>query len=219
MVRAVSKHLFCVASVLLILIPGCDSPPAPLTEWMGEAMHLRATGEVEGRTIDVDLSGAAAAALTTLVCKREYTVPDELDPATWSGGREVELEIGWNVVEEREVSYQIAFKDHDWTASGATRGDTLALVGEAAATDADTVKLEFEWEYEDPQLGQQQVEVMASEGSFALYADEGSPGADGIVITEGGLVGGFVDARFADDDWLTVSFTAGCGPSDVEIAE
>jgi hypothetical protein len=60
------------------------------------------------------------------------------------------------------------------------------------------------------------LEAAAQEGRFVLGQFTGSPGEGGVVIPEGGHVGGYAEARWSVTDSLKISFSVLCKQSDVE---
>jgi len=179
--------------------------------WGGSDPHLRVTGTVDGKSVDFELEGEAAASVTNLGCQREYVMPGPLERAA---ARHTELELSALVEVEGEIgSIQFEFKRHDLSAD--PMGTAIRVVprvdGETPATDAMWIDFEM-----NNAADERLLEISAESGTFNLREWTGEPEADSPVIPDGGTVGATATAVFGVGNELQVSFTANCVASEVD---
>lgn len=174
------------------------------TKWAGDTDHLDVVASFDGKTVDLEQSGASV----TAECERGYKVPDETKPETFKDGKLEEYQVKVNfLVDGVETSFQLEFEEHVWTAADV--GKTLTV---APKKDEDgyfsptTVAVSAEYANE-----KEEIELLSESGSYLHGLVSGTPGADGVVIPDGeGKLGGFVDIKLPNGGFIKASFTVAC---------
>lgn len=193
--------------------------PAP-EEWLGADTHATMVGTVAGYQLNVDLIGEAA--VTRVTCKREYEVPDKNDPSTWSNGvlKEFEVNIEYTTPEGLEQIFELGMSRLNFETDVVSQELTIvAPADEDAPSLADDIYLEVEGTWEDGDTFVE-FEEMATSGTFEITEFSGNPGEDGLVIPSGeGNFSGYLTATFAPGEAFTISFSAPCEESEVELIE
>jgi hypothetical protein len=209
-------HLFTTAC-LALLVAACGSDDDDAS-WQGETPYVDIAGELDGNQVDVSVDGASAADLTRSFCKREYTVPDAEDTATWNQAVMSELEATVRITDggvEKEYELSLAGAD----LSTLAKGTTLSVIPDEGAPAAGQVVVELEWGWEEPGTGFVSYEGTATSGTVKVELFDGTPGADGKVIPDNtGKVGLTFDTAF-DGGTLRGSFTLHCAENEIEAAE
>jgi hypothetical protein len=199
---------------LSLLLAACGSDDD--ASWRSEP-HVDLQGELDGNQVDLSVDGAAAADLTRSFCKREYTVPNAEDMATWNQAVLSELEATVRLTDggiEKEYEISIAGADLGTLAAGTTL--TAVPEPEDGAPAAGQVVVEMEWGWEDPTTGFVSYEGSAVSGTVKVELFEGTPGADGKIIPDNtGRVGLSFDVAFEQGS-LKGSLTLACGENEIE---
>lgn len=179
--------------------------PGPLRGWLGPEPHFVIRGSVGAYEFDVELRGGDA--VDALMGKREYQRLQGTGEI-----RLVEFEVGFEAtIDGVERQLELGFVSRDFQGAGLPETYPLRAVPAGGAS------LEAEWEWEIPEadvfVGE---EVLATGGSFTLFADEGAPEPDGT--RAGGMMAGYAAAEFPDGR-LDVSFTVPMDEGEEEIAD
>jgi hypothetical protein len=213
--------IIIAVSALGLTLGGCgsDSKDDSGTEavWGGADPHLTVTGTLGGETFDIDLHGADSTA-ANLACERQYEAPADTagNPAP-AQAVYVETVISVNVdLGDQPVLLEMQFKHHDMQSETVPATVHFIPRVDGQTVPADSTWFEVQWGTADGTTDL--FEESAESGSFVLENFEGTPDS-GNVITTGGTVGGLAQGSWGPDESLTVSFTAVCGDSSLDLAE
>lgn len=209
----------------LSAVPGClvyctlaacggDSTADPVGRWLGDQPHLEMHGHLNGEDIAVSMAGVTMADGSAVWCEREYLVPTVNGAADLAQAMQSVVTVaGYADVAGEERYFELELRSHSLQTDAPDTVVDIVPRDEAHPPHASEMWFEMEWTSLD---GEDLLEAAAQEGRFVLGQYTGSPGEGGVVIAEGGHVGGYAEARWSLSDSLKVSFSVLCMLSEVE---
>jgi hypothetical protein len=208
-----------IAATLCCVLTACgvstEDPPAE--SWLGETPHFSASGFLNGERIELSIEGDGVADGSHVWCEREYQAPTMGGVLDVSRARHVETTVTAQVtVAGEERVFELELMSHELQSDAPGTSVKIVPRVDDQKPAADEMWLEWEWSTLD---GRDLLESAAQEGTFMLEQFTGTPGADGIIPSNEGFVGGYADARWSVDERLSISFTVRCTENDIEEIE
>ena len=140
--------------------------------WDGEDPHMRATGEIGGKVVEIDSTDG--------LCERNYQVPNMVDPSTYGDGYLEKIEIKLDFLYEGEpAEFQVEFADLNYTVAAAPLRGIEVGGAEADAANTTDINVTAQLEVNPDAPNEEEFEEDRVSGTFAVELLAGGRAATG----------------------------------------